>query len=189
MKMRRYVQKHPVRNVRSRGLFSDAGKDYGNCTRTRRRQRAATSHAHGSVSWRHTFRALRHRNYRLFFWGQLVSLVGTWMQQTAMSWFVYQMTNSKLLLGVVAAVGSAPMMLSSIWGGSLADRHPKRSILVATQSGPNDLRVFACGRRVGRVRHHRRSLSSSLHSTASRWGSTCLRARRSQSKWRVAKIC
>src|SRR6058998_1872911 len=88
----------------------------------------------GSVTWRHTFRALRHRNYRLFFWGQLVSLVGTWMQQTAMSWFVYQLTNSKLLLGVVAAIGSAPMMLSSIWGGSLADRHPKRSILLATQT-------------------------------------------------------
>lgn len=88
----------------------------------------------GGITWRHTFRALRHRNYRLFFWGQLISLVGTWMQQTAMSWFVYQITNSKLLLGVVAAVGSAPMMLSSIWGGSLADRHPKRSILIATQS-------------------------------------------------------
>src|ERR1044072_1040002 len=88
----------------------------------------------GSVTWRHTFRALRHRNYRLFFWGQLVSLVGTWMQQTAMSWFVYQITNSKLLLGVVAAMGSAPMMLSAMWGGSLADRHPKRSILLGTQT-------------------------------------------------------
>src|SRR5437588_8695339 len=88
----------------------------------------------GGISWRHTFRALRHRNYRLFFWGQLVSLIGTWMQQTAMSWFVYQITNSKLLLGNVAAMGSTPMMLSSIWGGSLADRHPKRSILLATQT-------------------------------------------------------
>jgi MFS family permease len=88
----------------------------------------------GGVTWRHTFRALRHRNYRLFFWGQLVSLIGTWMQQTAMSWFVYQITNSKLLLGVVAAMGSAPMMLSSVWGGSLADRYPKRSILLATQT-------------------------------------------------------
>src|ERR1700740_498995 len=88
----------------------------------------------GGITWRHTFRVLRHRNYRLFFWGQLVSLVGTWMQQTAMSWFVYQITNSKLLLGIVAAMGSAPMMLSSIWGGSLADRHPKRSILLATQT-------------------------------------------------------
>ena len=67
----------------------------------------------GGITWRHTFRALRHRNYRLFFWGQLVSLTGTWMQQTAMSWYVYQITNSKLLLGVVSAVGSAPMMLSA----------------------------------------------------------------------------
>src|SRR5438445_1452540 len=88
----------------------------------------------GGVTWRHTFRALRHRNYRLFFWGQLVSLVGTWMQQTAMSWFVYQITNSKLLLGTVAAVGSAPMMLFSIWGGALADLYPKRSIIVAAQT-------------------------------------------------------
>src|SRR5438046_6984880 len=90
----------------------------------------------GGITWRHTFRALRHRNYRLFFWGQLVSLIGTWMQQTAMGWFVYQSTNSKLLLGVVAAMGSAPMMLSSVWGGSLADRYPKRSILVVTQTAP-----------------------------------------------------
>jgi len=88
----------------------------------------------GGITWRHTFRALRHRNYRLFFWGQLVSLMGTWMQQTAMSWFVYEITNSKLLLGAVAAVGSAPMMLVSIWGGSLADLYPKRSIIVATQT-------------------------------------------------------
>jgi MFS family permease len=86
------------------------------------------------VSWRQTFRALRYRNYRLFFWGQLISLIGTWMQQTAMSWFVYEITNSKFLLGAVAAVGSAPMMLFSIWGGSLADLYPKRSILVATQA-------------------------------------------------------
>ena len=88
----------------------------------------------GGITWRHTFRALRHRNYQLFFWGQLVSLIGTWMQQTAMSWFVYEITNSKFLLGLVSAVGSAPMALSSIWGGSLADLYPKRSILVATQS-------------------------------------------------------
>jgi MFS family permease len=88
----------------------------------------------GGITWRHTFRALRHRNYRLFFWGQLVSLIGTWMQQTAMSWYVYQITNSKLLLGVVSAVGSAPMIISSIWGGAMADLYPKRSILVMTQS-------------------------------------------------------
>src|SRR2546423_4628634 len=56
------------------------------------------------------------------------------MNKTAMSWFVYELTNSKFLLGLVAAVGSAPMMLFSIWGGALADLYPKRSILVMTQS-------------------------------------------------------
>src|SRR5246127_1572154 len=62
----------------------------------------------GGVAWKQTFRALRHRNYRLFFWGQLVSLIGTWMQQTAMSWFVYEITNSKFFLCGVAAGGFAP---------------------------------------------------------------------------------
>ncbi|MFL6584002.1 MAG: MFS transporter [Chthoniobacterales bacterium] len=85
------------------------------------------------ITWRHTFRALRHRNYRLFFYGQLVSLIGTWMQQTAMSWLVYEITGSKFLLGAISAVGSAPMMIFALWGGALADRYPKRSILIVTQ--------------------------------------------------------
>lgn len=88
----------------------------------------------GKVSLRDTFRALRHRNYRLFFYGQSVSLIGTWMHQTAMSWLVYQLTGSKTLLGVVAAVGSAPMMLFSLWGGSLADRYPRRRIILWAQT-------------------------------------------------------
>ena len=88
----------------------------------------------GKVSLRDTFRALRHRNYRLFFYGQLVSLIGTWMQSTAMSWLVYQITGSKLLLGVVAAVGSAPMIFFSLWGGAIADRYPKRAIILWTQT-------------------------------------------------------
>lgn len=88
----------------------------------------------GNVSWRDTFRALRHRNFRLFFFGQLISLTGTWMQNTAQSWLVYQLTGSKVLLGVVAAVGSAPMMLFSLWGGSVADRHPKRTVVLWTQT-------------------------------------------------------
>ena len=87
------------------------------------------------MPWRQTFAALKHRNFRLFFFGQLISLTGTWMQNTAQSWLVYQLTGSKLLLGVVAAVGSAPMLLFSTWGGSMADRHPKRKILLFTQSG------------------------------------------------------
>jgi MFS family permease len=88
----------------------------------------------GVMPWRATFAALKHRNFRLFFIGQAVSLIGTWMQNTAQSWLVYELTGSKWLLGVVAAVGSAPMLLFSMWGGSLADRHPKRTVLLFTQS-------------------------------------------------------
>jgi MFS family permease len=89
----------------------------------------------GGVSWRRTFAALKHRNYRLFFTGQLVSLIGSWMQNTAQGWLVYQLTGSKVLLGMVAAVGSLPMLPFAAWGGSLADRHPKRTVLLCTQTG------------------------------------------------------
>jgi MFS family permease len=89
----------------------------------------------GGVSWRDTFAALKHRNFRLFFVGQLVSLTGTWMQNTAQGWLVYQLTGSKVLLGTVAAVGSLPMLLFSVWGGSVADRHPKRTVVFCTQTG------------------------------------------------------
>jgi MFS family permease len=71
----------------------------------------------------------------LFFVGQLVSLIGTWMQSTAQGWLVYQLTGSKVLLGTVAAVGSLPLLLLSVWGGSVADRHPKRTVVCFTQSG------------------------------------------------------
>jgi MFS family permease len=86
------------------------------------------------VTWRDTFAALKHRNFRLFFVGQLVSLTGTWMQTTAQGWLVYQLTGSKVLLGTVAAVGSLPLVLS-VWGGSVADRHSKRAVVCVTQSG------------------------------------------------------
>jgi MFS family permease len=87
----------------------------------------------GALLMRGTFASLRHRNFRYFFAGQLISLVGTWTQNTAQGWLVYQLTGSKMLLGVVAAVGSAPMMLFSILGGSVADRHSKRNIILITQ--------------------------------------------------------
>ena len=87
----------------------------------------------GGISLRNTFSALRHRNFRLFFYGQLISLVGTWMTTTAQGWLVYQLTGSKSLLGVVAACASAPMLFFSTWGGWAADRYAKRSVLVVTQ--------------------------------------------------------
>ena len=80
-----------------------------------------------------TFKALSHRNFRLFFFGQIISLIGTWMNNTAEGWLVYQLTGSKALLGVVAAASTAPMLFLATFGGWLADHRPKRSILVITQ--------------------------------------------------------
>ncbi len=83
---------------------------------------------------RQMFAAFRHRNYRLFFAGQLVSLIGTWVNNTTEGWLVYQLTGSKALLGVVAAASTGPMLFLSTWGGWLADRYPKRTILLYTQA-------------------------------------------------------
>ncbi len=80
------------------------------------------------------FRSLKHRNYRLFFAGQGISLIGTWMQQIAMSWLVYQMTHSALLLGVVGFSGQIPSFLLAPFAGVLADRWNRRRVLVITQT-------------------------------------------------------
>jgi len=79
------------------------------------------------------FRALSYRNYRLFF-GQGVSLVGTWMQQVAMSWLVYLMTGSELLLGTVGFCSQIPTFRVAPFAGVLADRWNRRRLLMATQT-------------------------------------------------------
>ncbi|MDD4899178.1 MAG: MFS transporter [Candidatus Omnitrophica bacterium] len=79
------------------------------------------------------FRALKHRNYRLFFIGQVVSLTGTWMQMVAMSWLVYRMTNSALLLGLVGFLGQMPSFFLTPFAGVIADRYNRRKILLITQ--------------------------------------------------------
>jgi MFS family permease len=81
-----------------------------------------------------TFRALRNPNYRLYWLGQLVSLTGTWMQRIAQSWLVLQLTHSPLALGTITTVQFTPILLFSLFGGVLADRAPKRRLLVCTQS-------------------------------------------------------
>jgi MFS family permease len=86
------------------------------------------------VSVTHTFRALRHRNFRLFFTGQGLSLIGTWLQQVAMSWLVYRLTGSAWLLGVVAFCANVGILLFSNLAGVLADRIDRRRGLLATQS-------------------------------------------------------
>jgi len=81
-----------------------------------------------------TLRALRYRNFQLFFGGQLISLVGTWMQSVAQSWLVYRLTGSSLLLGVVGFASQIPIFLMSPIGGTVADRHNRHRVVVATQT-------------------------------------------------------
>jgi MFS family permease len=78
-------------------------------------------------------RALRHRNYRIFLGGQLISLIGTWMQTVAESWLVYRLTGSALLLGVAGFANRIPIFLLSPIGGAIADRYSRHRIVIATQ--------------------------------------------------------
>ena len=81
-----------------------------------------------------TFRALRHRNFRLFFAGQFISLTGTWMQSVAQSWLVYRMTGSVVLLGMIGFASQIPVFLLTPIGGTAADRYNRHRILLATQT-------------------------------------------------------
>jgi MFS family permease len=80
------------------------------------------------------FPALQSREYRLFFFGQMISLSGTWMQSVAQGWLVYSLTKSPFYLGLVAAFGSLPILLFSLFGGIVADRIRKRNLLLLTQA-------------------------------------------------------
>src|SRR3954468_14284370 len=81
-----------------------------------------------------TFKALRHRDFRLFWIGQAVSTTGTWMQGTGQSWLVLQLTNSPFALGTVTMFQTVPGMIFGLFGGVVADRFPKRQLLLFTQS-------------------------------------------------------
>jgi len=78
-------------------------------------------------------RALRHRNFQLFFAGQLISLIGTWMQSVAQSWLVYKLAHSALLLGAVGFCGQIPILILAPFGGVVADRVHRRTVVIAAQ--------------------------------------------------------
>ncbi len=86
-----------------------------------------------AVRGAHGMRALRHRNFRLFWVGQLISLTGTWMQQVAQAWLVLTLTNDPLMLGLLAAGQYGPVLVFGLFGGIVADALPKRRILLSTQ--------------------------------------------------------
>lgn len=81
-----------------------------------------------------TFRSVAHRNFRLWFAGQGISLVGTWMQYMAQQVLVYRLTGSAAALGIVSAIGLIPVIPLGLWGGSIADRAPRRTIILLAQS-------------------------------------------------------
>jgi MFS family permease len=80
------------------------------------------------------FPALRHRNFRLFWFGQCISLIGSWMQNIGQSWLVLELTHSALKLSIVTMLQFIPMMVFSLYAGTLVDRFPKRNMLIVTQS-------------------------------------------------------
>ncbi|HTM47592.1 MAG TPA: MFS transporter [Bryobacteraceae bacterium] len=92
-----------------------------------------------------TVRALRHRNFRLFFLGQLVSLIGTWMQTVAQSWLVYRLTGSSALLGSVNFASQIPVFLLSPAGGVVADRYNRHRLVIATQAASMLLALVLAG--------------------------------------------
>jgi MFS family permease len=88
----------------------------------------------GLRDFSHAWRALRHRNFRLFFSGQSISLIGTWMTRIATAWLVYRLTHSALLLGTVSFVGQIPTFLLAPFAGVLVDRLDRRHVLIWTQA-------------------------------------------------------
>jgi len=86
------------------------------------------------LRWQAAGRALRHRNFQLFFAGQLISLIGTWMQTVAQSWLVYRLTRSGLLLGAVGFASQIPVFLVAPLGGITADRMNRQRVVIATQT-------------------------------------------------------
>jgi MFS family permease len=111
------------KNIMAETATSSELRDAGNTEKQKNR-----------VGVRTTLRALRHRNFQLFFGGQLISLIGTWMQNIAQDWLVYRLTGSSLLLGTVAFASQIPIFLLAPVSGIVADRWNRHRIVIATQS-------------------------------------------------------
>ena len=114
------AQRHPRRNVSDRNIPIPENPP-------------AEQKEGRRVSWQAAGRALRHRNFQLFFSGQLISLVGTWMQTVAQSWLVYRLTGSGLKLGAVGFASQIPVFLFAPLGGIVADRSNRKHVVIATQ--------------------------------------------------------
>jgi MFS family permease len=99
----------------------------------------------GRVSWRKTFTALRYPNYRLWFWGQLTSLFGSWMQTTAQGFLIFELTRSPAFLGYVGFAAGIPSWLITLYAGGVADRMARRRLMILTQSAMLLLAFISAG--------------------------------------------
>lgn len=119
--------------------LENEGNTVGPASRPARRLRLLGEYLGGrplpAMSLGQTFAALRYRNFRLWFIGQLVSLVGTWMQTTAQGYLVFELTHSPAYLGYVGFAAGLPSWLFMLYGGVIADRLPRRKLLIVAQSG------------------------------------------------------
>ena len=88
----------------------------------------------GRISWRKTFTALKYPNYKLWFWGQMTSLFGTWMQITALSYLTFELTHSPAYLGYVGFANGIPTWLFMLYAGVVADRMSRRRLMIITQT-------------------------------------------------------
>src|SRR5262245_55977502 len=117
-------------------LRSGGGRE-GKAARTGRLRGEGRDHGmiqSATAAFGRTFQSLTNRNYRLYWFGQVVSMSGTWMQRIAQAWLVLQLTNSPLALGTVTTIQFTPILLFSLFGGVLADRLPKWRFITCTQT-------------------------------------------------------
>src|SRR6185312_1468130 len=94
---------------------------------------ASPNSRNNQSAWKFALRALSYRNYRLFFGGQSISLIGTWMTRIATSWLVFRLTHSAMLLGLVGFAGQIPVFIFAPFAGVWVDRWNRHRVLVATQ--------------------------------------------------------
>jgi len=94
------------------------------------------------MSWKQAFTALQYTNYRLWFWGQMFSLFGTWMQSTALAFLIYQLTKSPAYLGLVGFAAGVPTWFFMLYAGVIADRVPRRTMIIITQTSMMILAFF-----------------------------------------------
>lgn len=112
-------------------------------------------------AWQHTFTSLRTRNFRLFFFGQLVSNTGNWLTNIAITLLVLHLTNSGLAVGAITAAQYGPILLFSVWAGAIADRSDKRRLLSCGDPRPPRGRSATYGWRSATSRRCRASASRS----------------------------